>query len=128
MRGDEDDRHVPMGLHQAALQLRPAHPRHADVEDQAVGLAHPIRAQELQGGGEEPHFELEGPEQGPEGVADRVIVVDDGYAGILGQAESFATPILALRGRRSNYTLVWARPCATLSTPHRSRRPLVRAP
>src|SRR6266436_3342149 len=49
MSSDEDDRQVRMAAHQKSVQLEPAHPRHAHIEDQAVRLAHTIRAQEFLG-------------------------------------------------------------------------------
>jgi len=49
MSSDEDDRHARVAADQTSVQLEPAHPRHAHIEDQAVRLAQTIRAQELLG-------------------------------------------------------------------------------
>jgi hypothetical protein len=67
-----------MGGHEVPLQLEPGHPRHAHIEDQTVRLSRAIRAQEFLGRSKYLHYELDGPEQGPKGLADGVIVVNHG--------------------------------------------------
>src|SRR5882724_1265297 len=107
MCGDEDDPHLGMAGNEMALQFEPAHSRHAHIEDQAVRLARTIGAQELLGRSKYFHHELDGPEQGPKGLADGVVVVDDRDERYLRHLETFA---LALYDRRSakkiHYTLV----------------------
>src|SRR5438128_866825 len=77
VRGDENDRYDPMARHQAALQLEPAHSRHAHVEDQAVRLMRAIRAQELLGRSKRLHSKPDGPEQPPHRLTYGFVVVDD---------------------------------------------------
>ena len=43
--GDENDRQGRFALHQAALQLKPCHATHADVDDQASHFAWIVAAQ-----------------------------------------------------------------------------------
>src|SRR5262245_3754704 len=52
LRGNEDDRDVPFQAFQFTLQIRTAHPRQSDVEDQTVRLAESLGLEESLGGRE----------------------------------------------------------------------------
>src|SRR5580698_4324056 len=63
IRGDEDDRNVMTAKLQFALKVRSGHTRHADVEDQTVGLPDVFGAKELFRRRERSRGETELPQQ-----------------------------------------------------------------
>jgi len=52
VRGDEDDRKLPVGRDESTLELEAVHAEHPDVEDQACGCSSLTRGKERLGRGE----------------------------------------------------------------------------
>jgi hypothetical protein len=63
--------------HSAALQLKAAHPRHPDIQDQALRFLMIIRTQKLLGRRKDLSAVPNRFEQALEGLADRLVVVHD---------------------------------------------------
>src|SRR5438132_273530 len=89
MRRHEDDRHVRMAGDQAALQLEAAHPGHAHIENRAVGPGEIIGLQEGGARRESPRGESDRPEEAAQGLADGIIVIDDGDQRTVGHDAKF---------------------------------------
>ena len=79
VRCDEDDRNLLPSALQFPLQLRSGHPRHADVEDQTIGLLDVFGGKELLRRRERMRGEAEFPQQVGQRLAYGFIVINHGY-------------------------------------------------
>src|SRR5208282_3124580 len=76
MGRDEDNRHFTTAGHQATVEFDPTHPRHTDIQYQAVAIARVIRIQELLGRAENLHSEPHRPQQTLKGFADGLVIIN----------------------------------------------------
>src|SRR5574341_1384392 len=74
---NEDDWDVLAALPQLQLQIRSAHPWHRDVEQETLNLIDDIGPQELLGRRKRARGEAELPQQVRDGLAHRLVIVDD---------------------------------------------------
>src|SRR2546428_4878996 len=77
VRRYENDRNVTLARRELTLELKPTHPGHPHIENQAVGLAELLRIRELLGRRECLHAQTERADQAAQGLADRLIVIDN---------------------------------------------------
>jgi len=77
--GDENDWNRQLPAHQFPLKIRPGHPRHGDVEDQAPGLADAIGREELFRRRERTGCKAKLRQQVGQRFADRLVVIDYGH-------------------------------------------------
>ena len=75
MRRDENDRDVTLAHRQVTLELEPAHPRHPDIEYEAIGALQVLRTREVVGGRECLHTQPDRADQTAQRFADRLIVI-----------------------------------------------------
>src|SRR5712691_10328140 len=77
MRSDENDGDVTLARRQLTLHVEPAHPRHPDIEYEAVGARQVLRTREVVGGRECLHAQPDRADQAAQRFAHRLIVIDD---------------------------------------------------
>ena len=82
VRGDEDDRELPVRRGKLALKLKAASPRHSNVEHQAGRAVRRLGLQEIGNTRKLLRMQADGPQQPPDRVAKLRIVIDDRDTGI----------------------------------------------
>src|SRR6267143_3695756 len=74
---DENDRNVTLAGRQVTLQVEATHPRHSDIEYEAVGVLQLLRTREVFGGRECLHAQPDRADQAAQRFANRLIVIDN---------------------------------------------------
>lgn len=77
LSGDEDNRNLSLAKLKFPLQLRSAHSRHGNVEDQATSLVKRVGRKKLLRGGECMGCKAELAEEVGQRFADRLVVIND---------------------------------------------------